>query len=97
MIIIRKLATRWVSKMNTVEHIRARKSICAGLLQRSEVETLFCHELPVKKPVFIITTHWKIQSMEWHHQASPRKNKFKVQTSADTVFWDSKGSLLMEF
>ena len=85
--------------MNTVEHRTARKSICAGILQRSKVEILFCQELPVKKPVFIITTHCKIQSIEWHHQASPRKNKFKVQTSADTVmasvFWDSKGTLLM--
>jgi len=34
--IIRKLATWWVPKMNTVEHRTARKSICAGLLQRSE-------------------------------------------------------------
>jgi Transposase. len=66
-----------------------------------KMEMLFCRELPVKKPGFIITTHWKIQPMEWQHQASPCKNKFKVQTSADTamasVFWDSEGTLLMEF
>ena len=36
--------------------------------------------------------------MEWHHQSSSRKKKFKIQTSAvkvmATVFWDSPGILL---
>jgi hypothetical protein len=42
----------------------------------------------------------KRQSMELHHQSSPRKKKFKVQTSAGNVmaslFWDSEGILLVE-
>jgi hypothetical protein len=39
--------------------------------------------------------------MEWHHRSSPHKKKFKVQTSAGkimaSVFWDSEGTLLVEF
>jgi hypothetical protein len=50
-----------------------------------KMEIVFCQELPVKNPGLIITTHWKIQSMEWHHQALPRKNIFKIRTSADRV------------
>jgi len=90
--------------MNTVEHQTSRKKKASVQDFSSAVRTmemLFYQELPVKKPAFIVTTHWKIQTMEWHHQASPRKNKFKVQTSADTVkasvFWDSDETLLMEF
>jgi hypothetical protein len=33
---LQKFCARWVPKMNSVEHRTARKSICAGLLQRSE-------------------------------------------------------------
>jgi hypothetical protein len=43
----------------------------------------------------------KRQSMEWHHQSLPCKKKFKVQTSMGkvmaSIFWDSKGILLVEF
>jgi hypothetical protein len=32
----RKVCARWVPKMLTVEHKRARKNICAEILQRSD-------------------------------------------------------------
>ena len=43
----------------------------------------------------------KQQSMEWHHLDSPTKKKPKTMPSAkkimDTIFWDAKGCILIEF
>jgi hypothetical protein len=48
------------------------------------------------------TPESKRQSLEWHHTRSPSKpRKFKQTLSTrkimDTVFWDRKGVLLVEF
>jgi len=47
------------------------------------------------------TPEFKQQSMEWRHNSSPTKTKFK-QTNATrkircTVLWDRKGVLLVDF
>jgi hypothetical protein len=85
--------------MLTVEHKTTRGYICAERLQRSEKdggnflsriitgdETWVHHYDPLTK----------CQSMECHHQSSPRKKKFKVQTSASkfmaSVIWYSEES-----
>ena len=54
-------------------------------------ETSFFHMTPASKQ----------QSMEWRHNASPRKKKFKQTMSTHknmrTVFWGRKGVVLVEF
>jgi hypothetical protein len=48
-----------------------------------------------------VTPESKQQSIEWRHTSSPIKKKFKQTISTRkimcTVFWDSKGFLLVEF
>ena len=43
----------------------------------------------------------KSQSMEWEKKKKKKKKKFKTQPSAGkvmcTVFWDSKGVILLDF
>ena len=49
--------------------------------------------------------HWdpdtKKESMQWKHPGSPPPKKFRTQPSASkvmaTVFWDSKGIILIEY
>jgi hypothetical protein len=42
-----------------------------------------------------------MEPMQWKHKTSPTPNKFRVAKSAgkvmETVFWDEKGLLLLEF
>jgi hypothetical protein len=99
-----KLAQGGVPKIVTIKPKTTPKNVCAELIQRSEKdrdaflsriitgdETWVHHYDPLTNKL----------SMEWHHQSSPCKKKFKMQTSVGkviaSIFWDSEEILLVEF
>ena len=100
----RKICARWVPRMLTPELKENRLEICRELLQRHADEgdafldnivtgdETWCHHYEPES---------KRQSMEWHRPGSPTQKKFKTQKSAGkvmcTVFWDSKGVILLDF
>ena len=47
------------------------------------------------------TTESKVESMQWRHASSPPPRKFRTLPSAGklmaTIFWDSKGLLLINY
>jgi histone-lysine N-methyltransferase SETMAR len=93
-----------VPKILIVEHKTARRNMCAELLQRNEDDRgdfLSRIIADIETWIHKYDPLTKRQSIEWHHQSSPRKKKFKVQTSAGKVMasivWESEGNLLVEF
>ena len=90
--------------MLTPELKENRLEICRELLQRHADEgdafldnivtgdETWCHHYEPES---------KRQLMEWHWPGSPTQKKFKMQKSAGkvmcTVFWDSKGVILLDF
>jgi hypothetical protein len=76
----RKVCARWVPKMLTVKHKTFRKHFLAEPLKRNEKDrhAFLSRIITGDKTCFhyydLLT---KRQSMEWHHQSSPRKKKIQ--------------------
>jgi len=100
----RKLCAHCVLKMHTEEHKLEQQATTLDFPTKYSEEgenflnhvvtgneTWMSHEAP----------HSKQQSMEWRHTSSPKKTKFKQNTSTRkvmcTMFWDRKGVLLVDF
>ena len=99
----RKVSARWVPKQLTDVHKEQRRVMSAQLLDRfrfrhAELENVITGD---ETWVHHVTPETKRDSMTWKHAGSPVARKFKVQNSARkmmaTVFWDSKGVLLVHF
>ena len=100
----RKVSCRWVPKMLTTDHKKARLEVCTQLLQRFKTEGdnfLSCIITGDETWVYQYEPESKRQSMEWKHTDSPVKKKFKVQWSVGkvmlTVFLDMNGPVLTSF
>ena len=100
---MRKLTTRWVPKSLSIEQMATRVSVCSALLKRFRLKDDFRLRL-VSEDVTL--AHYyepenKAQGRQWVGPGSPRPKKFKTQLSAGkvmaTVFWDTKGVLMLEF
>lgn len=99
-----KLCSRWVPKMLTDEHKTKRLGSALTFLTRYNDEgEEFLNQIVTGDETWIrhLTPESKQQSMEWRHTSSPKKHKFKTTFSAQkilcTVFWDTKGVLLVEY
>lgn len=99
-----KVSARWVPRLLTALQKQARVDTCKEFLER-------CGDDPASVFERIVTGdetwvhHYdpesKQESMQWHKKGSDPPKKFKVTPSAGkimaTVFWDSKGILLIEY
>ncbi|GFY23999.1 histone-lysine N-methyltransferase SETMAR [Trichonephila clavipes] len=100
----KKLCSRWVPRLLTVEHKYKRFSISLDFLLRYE-EELDGMLSPIATGdetwVSHITAESKQQSMEWRHISSSVKIKAKQTLSKRkiraTVYWDQRGVLLGYF
>jgi len=79
-----------------------RASVCSALLKRLRSKDDFLLRLVTVDETWV---HYygpenKAKSRQWVGQGSPRPTKFKTQPSAGnvmaTVFWDTKGVMLMD-
>ena len=100
---MRKLTARWVPKSLSDEQMATRASVCSALLKpfRSKDDFLL-HLVTVDETwVHSYESENKAQSRQWVGPGSPRPKKFKMQPSAGkvmaTVFWDTKGVIMLEF
>lgn len=99
-----KVSARWVPRMLTAPQKQVRVECCREFLE-------LCGENPSSIFERIVTgdetwVHYydpesKQESMQWHKKGTDPPKKFKVTPSAGkvmaTVFWDSKGILLIEY
>ena len=100
----RKVSARWVPKQLTEEHKLKRRDISLQHLNRyREADAHFLENIITGDETWVchVTPETKADSMTWKHPSSPVAKKFKVQQSAKklmaTVFWDTKGVLLVDF
>ena len=100
---MRKLTAHWVPKSLSDEQMASRASVCSALLKpfRSKDDFLL-HLVTVDETwVHSYEPENKAQSRQWVGPGSPRPKKFKTQPSAGkvmaTVFWDTKGVIMLEF
>ncbi|KAF7236078.1 Protein GVQW3 [Varanus komodoensis] len=98
-----KVCARWVPRMLMVPQKQVRVECCREFLE-------LCGEGPLSIFDWIVTGdetwvhHYdpesKKESMQWHKKGADPPKKFKITPSARnimaTVFWDSKGILLIE-
>lgn len=99
-----KVSARWVPRMLTAPQKQVRVECCKEFLE-------LCGENPPSIFDRIVTGdetwvhHYdpesKQESMQWHKKGAEPPKKFKVTPSAGklmaTVFWDSKGILMIEY
>ena len=81
-------SARWVPRELTAEQKRKSVEICQRLLDRynNEGERFFSRKVTGDETwVHHYEPESKRQSMEWKHQGSPAKKKFKTQPSAGKV------------
>lgn len=100
----RKLCARWVPKLLTEEHKVQRMGSSLEILTRfHEEENEFLDKIVTGDETWVFhdTPETKRMSMQWKHTNSPGIVKAKQTLTRKklmaTVFWDSKGFLLVEF
>ena len=99
-----KVSARWVPRNLQVQDRQQRMQLSSQLLElyRRDPED-FHLRLVTGDETWV--HHWdpesKIASMQWKHSDSPPPRKFRIQSSAGkvmaSVFWDSKGLLLIDY
>lgn len=99
-----KVCARWVPRQLTDELKHSRLDVCRQMLQRYRNEgEQFMNSIVTGDESWAhhYEPETKRQSMQWHHLDSPSPKKFKLSPSAGkvmiTVFWDSRGVLLLDF
>ena len=99
-----KVCARWVPRQLTDELKHSRLDVCRQMLQRVQNEgEQFMNRIVTGDESWAhhYEPETKRQSMQWHHLGSPSPKKFKLAPSAGkvmiTVFWDSRGVLLLDF
>jgi histone-lysine N-methyltransferase SETMAR len=99
-----KVCARWVPRQLTDELKHSRLDVCRQMLQRVQNEgEQFMNRIVTGDESWAhhYEPETKRQSMQWHHLGSPSPKKFKLSPSAGkvmiTVFWDSRGVLLLDF
>ncbi|GFX21274.1 histone-lysine N-methyltransferase SETMAR [Trichonephila clavipes] len=99
-----QLCARWVPKILTESHKTKRIGCALEFLTRCHESGLdFLSQIVTGDETWVSyeTPESKRQSMEWRHTSSPTRVKPKhILTSRKimcTVFWDSKGILLIDF
>jgi histone-lysine N-methyltransferase SETMAR len=100
---MRKVSARWVPKLLTPVQKRDRVAISNDNLDLLNEHTNMLTTLVTGDEtwVYYFDPETKTDSMQWKHLDSPPPKKAKVQKSCKklmlTVFWDSKGPLLVKF
>ena len=99
-----KVCARWVPRQLTDELKHRRLEVCGQMLQRYRNEgEQFMNSIVTGDESWVhhYEPETKRQSMQWRHLGSPSPKKFKLSPSAGkvmiTVFWDSRGVLLLDF
>lgn len=99
-----KICARWVPRQLTDELKHSRLDVCGQMLQRYRNEgEQFMNSIVTGDESWAhhYEPETKRQSMQWRHLGSPSPKKFKLSPSAGkvmlTVFWDSRGVLLLDF
>ena len=96
-----KVTARWVPKSLSDEQMTTRVSVCSALLKRFRSKDDFLLHLVTVDETWV---HYyepenKAQSRQWVGPGSPMP--FKTQPSAGkviaTVFWDTKGVIMLDF
>ena len=99
-----KVSARWVPRnLNVQDRVQRLQSSRELLGVYEENPESFHARLVTGDETWI--HHWdpetKQESMQWKHPGSPPPKKFKTQPSAGkvmaTVFWDSKGVLMVDY
>ena len=98
-----KVSTRWVPRnLNMQDRQQRVESIELLEVYNANPEDFHTHLVTVDETWL---HHWdpdaKKESMQWKHSGSPLPKKFRTQPSASkvmaTVFWDSKGIILIDY
>ena len=99
-----KICARWVPKQLTDAHKESRMALSLAHLSRYNVEgNQFLNRIVTGDETWVhyVTPESKRDSMTWKHLGSPPVTKFKINQSVKkmmaTVFWDSRGVILVEF
>lgn len=99
-----KVSSRWVPRMLTTLHKQNRVTICSELLARAGADSgNFFDRIVTMDETWVhhYDPETKQASMEWRHSNSPPPRKFRTKPSAGkvmlSVFWDSRGILLIDF
>ena len=88
-----KVSARWVPRNLNMQDRQQRVESSQELLEvyNANPEDFYTH----------LVTNAKKESMQWKHPGSPPPKKFRTQPSASkvmaTVFWDSKGIILIDY
>lgn len=101
---MRKLSARWVPRLLTLDHKRARMNISSALLaQFRGNKTEFWRRLITVDETWIhhYTPETKNQSKQWIEKGEPAPKKPKAVYSAGkvmaSVFWDSHGIIFIDY
>lgn len=100
---MRKVSARWVPKLLSPGQKQNRVDVCNENLDLLNEKWNLLHTLVTRDDtwVYYYDPETKQQSSQWEHRGSPPPVKAKVQKSDKklmmTVFWDSKGPLLIKF
>ncbi|UYV79087.1 hypothetical protein LAZ67_17001077 [Cordylochernes scorpioides] len=101
---LRKLSSRWVHKLLTLDQKAVRRKLSSDNLALFEVNSEeFVNRFVTMEETWThhFTPESKQQSMKWRHSGSPPPKKAKTVPSAGkvmvSVFWDSEGVLLLDF
>lgn len=99
-----KVSARWVPRMLTAPQKKVRIACCRELLEMcSENADGVMDRIVTGDETWVhhYDPESKQESMQWHKKGTDPPKKFKVTPSAGklmaTVFWDSKGILLIEY
>ena len=100
---MRKISARWVPKLLSVSEKAKRVQFCQENLDFMEGENKFLSTVVTGDETwcYYYDPETKVQSKQWKRSGSPPPVKGKRGKSAGkvmaTVFWDTKGILLLEF
>jgi histone-lysine N-methyltransferase SETMAR len=99
-----KVSARWIPKLLSLQQKVDRVNICKQLLQdyENDLDGFYARLVTGDESWFhYYEPESKVQSMQWKHPDSPAPVKPLATPSAGkrmaTVFWDSKGILLIEW
>ena len=100
----RKLSARWVPRLLTADHKRARvvaSEQCLGMLQHNSKEFLRLYVTVDKTWIHYYTPETKNKSKMWTGPGESAPKKVKTVPSAGkvmaTIFWDSQGIIIMDY
>ena len=95
-----KLTARWVPRSLSDEQMATTASVCSALLKRFRSKDDFPLPLVTVGGTWVHYYEPKNKA-QWVGPGYPRPKKFKTQPSAGkvmaTVFWDTKGVILLDF